>query len=350
MKKLRIGYQPLSPTLMHPGDRRRVVFWARQRGHKIITDLTEPTDVVLLSERANFGVFPARSKGVPIIFDLIDGYLEGGHLVHDWVRGLSKILTRQISGYPQPFSNFVKSICSTSSAIICSSPEQAATISPFSNNIHDILDFHDELPLNKFGDTQNEKTPINQILWEGMPATLSGLQVVQPALTTVQEKSNLRLNIVTDPEYFRVLGKFIHEDTQVLLEKLLKNIYSAAIVMPWSIGNLIAAANQSNAAIIPLELARPLQYLKPENRLLIMWRLGLPCLTSPTPAYIRVSSFAGSDTICYSENDWRTKLESILGDTEIAENIVNRGQAYLSEFHHQELLLEKWDRVFASVL
>ena len=91
MRKLRIGYQALSADLSHPGDRRRAVFWAQKRGHEIITDLHQPVDVIFLTERANFGLYPKKAQGVPIIFDLIDGYLASESVAHDWLRGFSSI-------------------------------------------------------------------------------------------------------------------------------------------------------------------------------------------------------------------------------------------------------------------
>ena len=75
MKKLRIAYEPFSNDLSHPGDRRRVAFWAERRGHTLTTNLSEKADVIILSERADFGAFALKAPGTPIILDLIDGYL-----------------------------------------------------------------------------------------------------------------------------------------------------------------------------------------------------------------------------------------------------------------------------------
>ena len=50
MKTLRIGYVPNSKKLDAPGDRRRIVFWAKARGHEIVTNLDDKFDVLVLSE------------------------------------------------------------------------------------------------------------------------------------------------------------------------------------------------------------------------------------------------------------------------------------------------------------
>lgn len=348
VKPLRIGYQPLSPDLSQPGDRRRVVFWAKHRGHTITTDLSEPVDVYLLSEKADFGLFPKKAAGAPVVFDLVDAYLAKDNLAKDWLRGVSKIATGQLTGWPKPFTKFVENLCIGSSAVICSSPEQKETILPYAKNVHVILDSHAELPLVPF--SNKGKAVHKQLLWEGLPATIGGLDQIASALTSTNEKFEMELNCVTNTDYFKFLGKYFHGNTSSLLKRTLGSSYQYSRITPWNIENLVAAARMASCAVIPIDLTDSLQNLKPENRLLIMWRLGLPCLTSPSPAYIRTSETAGSDTICFTGEDWKRKMTGILENPELAEDIVKKGQRYLQEFHNTDLLLEKWDRVFNSVI
>ena len=75
MKKLKIGYWPLSRDLKSAGDRRRVVFWAQARGHEIITDLSRTVDVIVASENTDLNSSILSKKKSPIIFDLVDAYL-----------------------------------------------------------------------------------------------------------------------------------------------------------------------------------------------------------------------------------------------------------------------------------
>ncbi len=348
MKPIRIGYQPLSPDLSQPGDRRRVVFWAKHRGHKIITDLNEPVDVYLLSEKADFGLFPRRAAGAPVIFDLVDAYLAKENLAKDWLRGVSKIATGQLTGWPKPFTKFVENLCVGSSAVICSSPEQKEMILPYAKNVHVILDSHDELPLIAF--TNKGKAENRQLLWEGLPATIGGLAQIASALASANETLEVELNCVTNTDYFKFLGRYFRGDTLLLLKHKLGAGYQHSKIIPWSVENLVATAQKVSCAVIPIDLGSSLQNLKPENRLLIMWRLGLPCLTSPSPAYMRTSNGAGTDTICFTGEDWDKKLTWIFDNSDVAESIVNKGQSYLQEFHNTDLLLEKWDHVFSSVI
>lgn len=348
MKKLRIGYQPLSPDLSQPGDRRRVAFWAKNRGHTIITDLDEQVDVILLSERADFGAFPLKARGVPIIFDLVDGYLATENRLMDWVRGTSKVFAGQLTGFPSPFTTFVKNLCLSSSAVICSSAEQRELILPYSDNVHVILDSHDEFAISPFRTGKSNSR--RQILWEGMPATLGGLSQIQAPFSEIHKQTDFRINFVTDTKYFRLLGKYLYAPTSSLLKTKLGQLYANSTITPWTLENLISTSAKSDLAIIPIVLTSPIQFLKPENRLLIMWRLGLPCLTSPSPAYRRVTAMANSDTICSSGEEWISKAMRLLNNESEAEAIVSRGQSYIREFHNTDLLLEKWDRTFESVV
>lgn len=350
MKKLRIGYQALSADLSHPGDRRRVVFWAKRRGHEIVTDLSGPLDAILLSERADFGIYPRKAAGVPVIFDLVDAYLASESTLHDWTRGASKVFAGQLTGIPKPFTHFVQDLCSHASAVVCSSPEQRELITPYAKNVHVILDSHDELPTLPFGYDLGDTNVAPRILWEGMPATLGGVEQFAHAIQKSHLKNSIHMDFVTNTEYFRLLGRYFSSDTSSLLRRSLGQLYSRAAIVPWSLDNLVGTAKLSSLAVIPIQLTNPLQYLKPENRLLIMWRLGLPCLTSASPAYKRVTHQAGLDTVCDSEADWAGKSIQIIDNPDFAREIVGKGQAYLQANHTSEILLKKWDRAFESVL
>lgn len=350
MRKLKVGYWPLSPTLNSAGDRRRLVFWARTRGHIIVTDLDRKVDVIVASENADFNSPFFARKQVPIVFDLVDAYLSPLNSYDDLARGFAKRATNQISGGIKPFSHHVRDFCVNSAAVICSSVEQQEVIKDYNANSHVILDSHDEIP---FIDPTIHATSTahgNRILWEGQPATIGGVGFISPVLSELARSINLSLDFVTDENYFQFLNKYLERSTLNLLKKDLKQIINLVRITPWTPDNLVECAKGSQVAIIPIDLSVPMQRLKPENRLLIMWRLGLPCLTSPSPAYVRVSRQAGVASVCNTLDEWSENLVRILHDPEFALNEVLAGQNYLRENHNQTILLNKWDRVFESVM
>ena len=350
MRQLKIGYQPLSRTLTAAGDRRRLLFWAKNRGHEIVIDLTKKVDVIVASENSDFQSPRLTQSGVPVVFDLIDAYLSPLNSWDDFARGLAKKLSGQISGNVKPFSHHVRDFCLTSSAVICSSPEQEAVIKPFNPNTHVILDSHDEIPLIDPKLTRTTVSREHSILWEGQPATIRGVQQISSTLFQLSKKGDLHFDFVTDEKYFQLLGRYFQMDTLQLLKKDLGPIIDKIRIIPWTPDNLVASAKKSSISIIPIDLTVPMQKLKPENRLLIMWRLGLPCLTSPSPAYIRVASKAGVKAVCDSPKVWLENFSSLLNDPSFSLEEVLRGQNYLRENHSRQSLLKKWDQAIESVI
>ena len=350
MRKLKVGYWPLSPTFASAGDRRRLVFWAQARGHTIVTDLNQSVDVIVASENSDFNSPYFVQKEVPVIFDLVDAYLSPLNAFDDFARGLAKRITGHLSGGVKPFSHHVRDFCMNSSAVICSSSEQEEIIRPYNTNTHVILDSHDEIEFIDPPNPRNSKSDKARILWEGQPATIGGVKIIAPVLSNLSKTTNLSVDFVTDENYFQFLNKYIERSTLGLLERNLGELRDHVNIIPWSPKNLVECARASSLAIIPIDLSLPMQKLKPENRLLIMWRLGLPCLTSPSPAYIRVARQAGVIASCSNLENWLINFNRLLGDPDIAFNEIVAGQNYLRENHNQSVLLRKWDYAFESVV
>jgi hypothetical protein len=350
MRKLKVGYWPLSPTLDSAGDRRRLKFWANSRGHTIVTDLTQSVDVIVASENSDFNSPYFKQKKIPIIFDLVDAYLSPLNHYDDFARGIAKKISGQISGGTKPFSHHVRDFCLNSSAVICSSIEQEKVIKKFIANTHVILDSHEEIPFIEPSKSRSSMSTDHRILWEGQPATIRGVKIVSTTLSKLSKTIPLRLDFVTDESYYRFLNKFVKKPTHSLLKKDLEQIVDRLSVIPWSAENLVQSAKASTVAMIPIDLSVPMQRLKPENRLLIMWRLGLPCLTSPSPAYLRVSRQAGVVAACNNPEEWFLNFNLLLNNPDFAFEEIAKGQNYLRENHNQAILLKKWDAAFESVI
>ncbi len=350
MKKLKIGYWPLSQNLNSPGDRRRLVFWAKSRGHEIISNLSQNVDVIVATENSDFNSSYFAKRQTPVIFDLVDAYLSPLSTLDDLARGIAKRLSGQISGGIRPFSHHIRDFCMNSNAVICSSIEQEKIIQQYNSNTHVILDSHDEIPFIDALKTKYINPGQHRILWEGQPATIRGVKTISPVLLELSKAFTLNLNFVTDERFYRLLNKHLQTNTSNLLNKDLTHIADLVNIIPWTSNNLVEYAKGSEVAMIPIDLSVPMQRLKPENRLLIMWRLGLPCLTSPSPAYVRVAGHAGVTAACNSLQEWIDNFNRLLLDPEHAKREVLAGQNYISENHNQTILLKKWDLAFESVV
>lgn len=349
MSNLRIGYIPNSPDMGHPADRRRVLYWARNRGHDITSDLNSKCDVYLLSGRADLTKWSELENRPPLILDLVDGYLGKEHLWRDWVRGAGKVLTGHNSGAIKPFRKIVGDACQLAEAVICETVEQRETILPYCANTHAILDFHEEFPMLPFKyESLSENFP--SLMWEGLPFTARGLLQLEKAFLDISNSNPISLEMVTDLEYPLFLGKYFKQNTEKILQKVPKILGNRFRITKWSLEAVVEAAQRSHMAVLPLDPSGTLNPLKAENRLLMMWRIGLPTLASPSLAYKRVMNDTGIDGICVSPEEWKEKISELMNSVELRQESVERGQQYIRDTHSERIVLEAWDRLFESVL
>lgn len=349
MSKLSIGYSPNSSDLAHPADRRRLVYWAKKRGHEIVLDLNSKTDVIVLSGRADLTAWSRKKNRSPLILDLVDGYLGKEHLWKDWIRGTGKVLTGHASGLPRPYRAIVAEACSNSQAVICETVEQRETIIPYCANTHAILDFHEEFPVLPFDRKISEKN-FPSLMWEGLPFTAKGLLLLEKAFVEISKTHPIKLEMVTDLNYPLFLGKYFSRGTEKILGNIPKILGDTFTLTKWSLGSVVQTAQKSHLAVLPLDPAGTLNPLKAENRLLMMWRIGLPVLTSPSLAYTRVMKDTGLNGICSSPAEWSQKIQQMIEAPELREQSVERGQQYIRDTHSEKKVLEAWDVLFESVL
>ena len=282
-------------------------------------------DVIVASENSDFNSKYFESTKTPIVFDLVDAYLSPQNVFEDLVRGVLKQITGQITGDLKPFSRHIRDFCMKADAVVCSSIEQEQLIKNYNINTHVILDSHDEIPLVTPGRDSLGMFPFRQLLWEGKPATLGGVNTIYSSLNEIAKAAPISMRFVTDESYFMIANKYLNRRSSAILKKHSKqNLQQMKIV--------------------------PMQRLKPENRLLIMWRLGLPCLTSETPAYKRVAIKAGVEVVCQDSKHWVESISRFLSDSKYALNQVSSGQTYIHENHSSKVILEKWDHAINSAL
>jgi len=347
--KLKIGYVPNSLDMGHPADRRRLVYWAKNRGHEIILDLSQKHDVLLLSGRADLTRWAEEKTRAPLILDLVDGYLGKEHLWRDWVRGAGKVFTGHNSGAPRPYRKIVGDACQLAQAVICETVEQKATILPYCQNTHSILDFHEEFPMLPFNqEVQNKNFPA--LMWEGLPFTAKGLLLLESAIEEINKTQSVSLEMVTDLDYPMFLGKYFYQNTERILQSIPSHLGNRFKITEWNLEVVVQAARRSHLAVLPLDPSGTLNPLKAENRLLMMWRIGLPTLTSPSLAYSRVMQTTSIDGICRNPIEWLEKITEMMNSVELRRDTVERGQQYIRDTHSEKILLEAWDELFESVL
>lgn len=340
-------YLGLSPLLNAAGDRRRFIYYAKYRKFLMAKPGEKNIDCIIATEGVDLSAMRRNYPGTPIIYDLIDAYLTADNHINDYARGMAKVLTGRIELTALPFTKVVARNCRIANAVICSSPEQEKIVRLYNRNVHVILDSHDEFPLLEF---RRKKISNSSVLWEGSPYTLSAIGEYGAAFRKLGIERDPILNFVTDEFFFKYLGKFKRTKTIDTNKKLLRNLGCKYSFIPWSLQNVSKTAENSLLGIVPVRVESSFQRLKPENRMLIMWRLGLPCIVSATPSHLRIAAVTNLQNTFTDSESCYTQLLQILDNEEKQEENVKRGQDYLTEYHNFDIFLASWDNVFASVL
>lgn len=346
LHRLRVGYVPISSTLNAPGDRRRFVHYAQKRNLQFeIADPRKDYDLVVLTALADISIWSRYHKG-KIVYDLVDSYLAIPKTnIKGVFRGLAKFLTRQ-SRYPQ-LSHWkaVQGMCERADAVICSTEEQKSVILNYSSNVHIVLDSH-SMAVRSSKTDYTTANPI-RLVWEGQPQTLGSLKLIHPVLIELGKKYPLEVHLVTDAESHRYLGRFGRAKTLALAQRALPDIRLQ--FHTWEENTLSSVITACDLAVIPLHLDDAFAAGKPENKLLLLWRMGMPVVVSATPAYGRAMSGAGLNLLCQDNAQWLANLELLITTEKLRIDAGFRGRAYAEQKHGEENLLIHWDMVFTSL-
>ena len=341
---LRVGYLPCAKSLLHPGDRRRFAFYAARRGIEFeIADPTKAYDVVVLSELADLSVWHQYIGG-KIVFDLIDSYLAiPRDDLRGRLRGTAKFVTRQSRHLQADYWHAVELMCRRANAVVCTTLEQQRDIKPYCANVHIILDAHGMLQSGAKTQYRSEST--FKLLWEGMPQNLAPMRRLEPVLKRLQQRHTLELHLITDLEFGRFMGRY----GRIRTEDLARNLCAKVILHPWQEKSFAATAINCDLAVVPLDLDDPFSAGKPENKLLLFWKLGIPAVVSATPAYARAMQSVDLAMACGSGAEWEATLDMHITDEAARRHAGEIGKRYADIHFSEDVLLGRWDALFRSL-
>jgi hypothetical protein len=343
---VRIGYAAYSPSLDQPGDRRRFPLYARRRGIEL--ELASPEvsyDLVVVTPRAPLGAWSRYGRGrAKVVFDIVDSYLAIPRAdPKALLRGPAKWLAGEA---PHPFFSYRRALermLERSDAVTCATPEQAAAIAPFCGNVHPILDLQSGF-VRQTKEGYAAGSPFN-LVWEGLGENVATFREIRGALAEVSRRHPLVLHLVTAIEYRQFVQRFWRRRTV----RIAQGIFQPVRVHGWSEEVVSEIATGCDLAVIPLPLDRPLERGKSENKLISFWRMGLPTVTSATPAYARAMAAAGQELACTTQEEWVETLVRLIEDEGARERGGRGGRGFAEREYSDERLLEAWDRVLESL-
>ena len=344
------GYVPLHPSMAPPGDRRRFPGYAEGRSLDFsVIKGWDDVDVAVLSTEADIFRWCRAPVDVAVVLDLPDAFLDEVSSAKTRARGLAKWVAGPLSRPVMDYDRAMRRLIVRADAVVCSTPEQAEKLKRHSDNVHVALDLHVEIePLSVREDTVGgAQFSRLDVVWEGMHPTLGAIEQVLPALRMVDQMRGVTFHLITDPAAPRFMNRFLMRN----LHEVVSSWGLTVEIHDWEVGALRDVAQNCDVAIVPVVREDPYQLGKPENRMRIFWRLGLPVIASDTPAHRRAVDFAGVplDTLCVGQEEWETTLVSYAADGVGRRLAAEKGQAAALGPYGDETILGAWDQVFASV-
>ena len=344
---LRIGYSTLRDDPSGPGDRRRFLSYAA--GRELAWEIARPGeryDVVVSSMGGDLSVWSRLPRSTKLVLDMVDSYLaEPSWNPRAALRGLFKYALRHTRHLHLDYRGLIEASCRRADAVICTTEEQRQSILEFCPNVHVILDFQSEAA--RRVKTEYARGDEFHLVWEGLGQNVRTFRDFASAFRSLGARHRLALHLVTDLEYPRGSTSYGMRPTRALVRDLFGK--DRVFLHEWNADLLSVVCTACDLAVIPIPLDEPFLRGKPENKLVLFWRMGLPVVTSPTPAYERAMQGAGLAMTCRTREEWVAMLEHFLDDESARRQAGQRGLAYAQEAYSEASLFRKWDQVFGSL-
>lgn len=342
----RIAYDGYSADFSHPGDRRRFAAYAAHRGLRYERPVAgREYDVVLATHNGDVAGWTARKRRecgrFKFVFELVDSYFVRTGIGHRYLKGIARYALGTDTRLSPDFLKTLIRACESADAVICSTEEQRERILRYNPRVFLSFDwFGGDLGTPKTDYARRERL---HIVWEGQAVTLENLLALREPLNDLRDR--IELHVVTDPVLRRYFGRFGFSDSR----QILLGIEAPIAFHPWErstfSGHIIAA----DLAVIPIDTRRAMMRGKPENKLVLLWQLGMPVLTSSTPAYERAMEAAGLDLVCRDAAEWGDKLERMIAASAAKlEAIAAQGRRHALRAYSAAEFQARFDAAFSA--
>lgn len=343
----RIGYAGYSRDFSAPGDRRRLAAYVRLKGLELeFAELERSYDLAYLTYSSDLPGWIARKRRegdrLKLVFELIDAYFTETGWPRRFLKGAGRFALATDSHLSLDLRRTLISACEAADAVICSTEEQRDTICRFNANTFLSFDqIEGELGTPKTDYAHSGKL---RVVWEGQSTTLPNLQVIRGPLNDLKDK--VELHVVTDPHIHRYFGRFSAYPAM----DALKGIECDTHFHRWDQATFSRDITACDLAVIPIDRTNALWWGKPENKLILLWKLGMPVLTSATPVYRRVMDAAGVDMSCASPGEWGAQLEKVVGMSAAELGAIGgRCREFAASAYSQGEFMTRFDTAFASI-
>jgi len=346
---MRLGYAPIDHSLQAPGDRRRFVAWARARNveFELLDEPRADFDVIVVAMPSDLVRWRDAPAGPRIVFDVTDDYLvlpDSGF--KNQARGVAKFLSGELSRPTLRFRELFADMCRRADLVVCTSEGQGRHVQETGQeNVRLIIDSYDDSPAMAKTDYRRRGEP--RIGWEGLPFNIGTLALVGEAISGLPADLSPSVHVVTPPVYRPYARRFGRRSARREAQRALPGV--PVHMYDWHQAMVGGVLTSCDVAIIPLPQDNAFAMSKSAQKLVSMWSLGMPAVTTATEAYQHAMEQARLDLTCRTSADWRDTLERLFTDEEARRHAGTAGRAYVEAHASREIIFSRWDEVLAAV-
>jgi hypothetical protein len=347
LNQINICYLPNDLSLKLPGDRRRFVFFARYMKISYETKMQDNYYQLIYCTYGNnlskIFEFIKKHPKTKLIFEMIDANLSEGKWIN-FLKGCGRFILGKESRVYLNYQTPLKKIIKKAHAVVCASAQQAKILEKYNKNILITTDFFDdEIKFKKRTWIINKKKTI-RLFWEGMIYNLKHLLI----LNEVYKYLDFRIHvvIVTDLKKPLFLNMFGFN-----AKNIAKDFKFSYKIYEWRKVEVSKIAASCDLGIIPLNLNDIKASSKPENKLIFMWKIGLPVIASATAAYKNTMKLAGVRMYAKHTQDWINILNNFykLKNYKYIDCSKKRVNKLIKKNYSTARLAYSWSKVFKSV-
>lgn len=353
---LLVGCIPNADDFKHPADRRRYLYYLKNKGIAYEhAEFNKSYSVLYLAINADLSKW-AEYKGkelqkgnhVRVIFDLSDSYMTDSWL-KDRLRSVYHFISGQASKLRLSYKASLLKMIQNTDVLLCASDEQKIFLDAYHPNVIVAKDyFEDDIKQAKVNYELTTPGEIN-ILWEGF--SHGNLKIFEMLRQIIDNLGSfkIKLHFITDPEYCKIGTSYLCKPTYTILKDIFSDSLASIHVYDWNPVTFSSIAATCDLALIPIP-DDPIMMRKPENKMILLWSLGIPVVSTNTASYSRVMKDANEVFVCDTMDDWKSRITELASSKERRESYMKNVKNYLHKYASAEVLLSIWDKVFFEAL
>ena len=331
----------------HPAHKRRFPRYARRNDIRFSDYLSDKIsrEINILSPAADITFWrnEAGKNDMKLVFDANDPFLLSDESsLKDKLRGTFKFLTGRQKYLELSYRDSYRKICEVADLVVVGHRAQADLLKEVAKKVVLIPDYGIESPVQVKKDFNLCEEKTVNIFWEGLGSSFLPFDLLEEIFKPILSEYNFVFHFVTDLSFFKYGDAIRKVHTQDLCRNLAPTLFKQFRFYQWSEYMMNRIAISCDIAVIPLPLDHSMNYWKPENKLIHMWRMCLPTITSPIPSYERAFAESGS-TLCPADiESWRETILELASSECLRKRYGSMGHKYACQSYDDQSIDKRW--------